>query len=325
MTSAERRKPRPAAAVGSSRGLRRRLSAWRDAHLYSLLSSFGRIGGRPWGTLLTVGVIAVALALPMCLLLLLDEVARFSGGLRDSREIALFLVADGDEAGASALATRLEADPRLAAVQTRSPDQGLAELRAVPDLTDALAVLEHNPLPWVLLATPAAGVDETALVAELQQLDGVEFVQHDAQWRQRLGAWITLGQRFAEVVAALLALGALLVVGNTVRLDIQGRAEEIATLRLLGATDGFVRRPFLYLGAWYGLLAGLLALLLTGLARGALQAPVAALIASYHGDFALAPIPPGHAAGLLAGAVALGWIGAFLAVGHHLRHAEGSE
>jgi cell division transport system permease protein len=320
-----RRRRTPAAAPQPGGRRLGRVWAWRDAHLYSLLSSFGRIGTRPWATALTVGVMAIALALPLCLMLVLDEVGRFSGSLRDSRELAVFLQPDADQAAAEVLAAELAADPRLSSLQLRSPEQGLEELRAVQDLAGALDVLEQNPLPYVLLATPAAGIDEAALVSELRARPEADFVQHDAQWRQRLSGWLALGQRFAQVVAALLALGVLLVVGNTVRLDIHGRADEIATLRLLGATDGFVRRPFLYLGAWYGALAGVFALLLALAARGALEPAVASLVSSYSGDFALATLRADYALLLLCGSIALGWIGAYLAVGHHLRHVEGSE
>lgn len=310
---------------GPGQRWRGRLRAWRDAHLYGLLSSLGRIGSRPWATLLTIGVIAVALALPLCLRLVLDEIARFSGSLRDAREIALFLDPALDDAAAEALAARLEPDPRIATLERRSPEQGLAELASVPDLADALAALDENPLPQVLLVRPAAGSDEAALVATLRALPETDFVQHDAEWRRRLSAWLVLGQRFADVVALLLALGALLVVGNTVRLDISGRADEIVTLRLLGATDGFVRRPFLYLGSCYGLLAALLAVALTLAARQALAAPLGELVSVYHGDFRLAPLSLRHVGVLFSAALALGWLGAYLAVGHHLRHAEGIE
>jgi cell division transport system permease protein len=310
---------------GPGRRWQGRLRALRDAHLYGLLSSLGRIGSRPWATLLTVGVIAIALALPLCLRLLLDELGRLETSLRDPREVALFLDPALDEAGAAALAERLRADQRIAAVERRSPEQGLAELASVPDLADALAALDHNPLPPVLLASPTAGVDTAALVAELRAIPGVDLVQHDAEWRRRLGAWLALGQRFADVVALLLALGALLVVGNTVRLDIQGRADEIVTLRLLGATDGFVRRPFLYLGSCYGIAAALLAVALALAVRQALAGPVGDLVSTYHGDFALAPLALRHVGVLFSAALALGWLGAYLAVGHHLRHAEGIE
>jgi cell division transport system permease protein len=127
------------------------------------------------------------------------------------------------------------------------------------------------------------------------------------------------------VVAGLLALGVLLVVGNTVRLDVQGRAEEIATLRLLGATDGFVRRPFLYLGIWYGVLGASFALAIALVVRALLQQPVGALLDAYQNDFRLAPLAPLTVLLLFSAALALGWLGAYLAVGHHLRHAESSE
>jgi cell division transport system permease protein len=300
------------------------LAAWRDAHLYSLLSSLGRTAARPWATALTVGVIAIALALPLCLLLVLDEVGRFAGTLSDSREVAVFLLPDTDADAAAALAAALEADPRLTSVQLRSPDAGLEELRGLQDLSGALDVLGQNPLPWVVLATPA-GAHEEAVVAHLAALPQTDFVQHDAHWRQRLGAWLSLGRRFTEVVAGLLALGVLLVVGNTVRLDVQGRAEEIATLRLLGATDGFVRRPFLYLGAWYGVLGAAFALGIALAVRALLLQPVAALLDAYQNDFSLAPLAAQTVLLLFSAALALGWLGAYLAVGHHLRHAENSE
>jgi len=297
-------------------------AAWRDAHLYSLASSLGRLGSRPLGNVLTLGVMALALALPLCLTLLLGDLEKLSGSLRDSREIAVFLKPGADEAAAAALAETWRADPRVAGVELRSPAQGLAELRSMRDLDEALAALDANPLPWVLVFTPVAGSDDAALAAALGELPLADFVQHDAQWRERLAAWLDLGRRLAAVVAALLGLGVLLVVGNTVRLEIQGRADEIAIQRLLGATDGFVRRPFLYYGLCQGLLAGLLALGVAALARQALQPAVGALVASYGGEFSLALPGLAQVAGVLLGGAALGWAGAFLAVGQHLRRAE---
>jgi cell division transport system permease protein len=317
----------PARRVAAERvdGRRRGgIAAWRDAHLHSLLSSLGRTAARPWATALTVGVIAIALALPLCLLLVLDEVGRFAGTLSDSREVAVFLLPETSAEEAEALAEQLAADPRITSLQLRTPEAGLEELRGLQDLSGALDVLGQNPLPWVLLATPN-GADEQAVVGDLAALPQTDFVQHDAHWRQRLGAWLELGRRFAEVVAGLLALGVLLVVGNTVRLDVQGRAEEIATLRLLGATDGFVRRPFLYLGAWYGMLGALFALAIALVVRALLQQPVGALLDAYQNDFNLAPLAPATVLLLFSAALALGWLGAYLAVGHHLRHAESSE
>ena len=161
--------------------------------------------------------------------------------------------------------------------------------------------------------------DEAGLVATLQRLPETDLLQHDAAWRQRLQGWLGFGARLAWVLAALFGLGALLVVGNTVRLDIQSRREEIGVLQLLGATDGFIRRPFLYLGAWYGLAAGALAIALLAAVGMALRVPLAELAASYGSGFALAGIDLRWTLLVLAGATALGWLGAGLVTGHFLR------
>lgn len=310
---------KPPAARRDGPSIGERLGAWRDLHLYSLLSSLGRLIQRPWATLLTVGVMAVALALPLCLALILGNVERVSGSFREAREVSVFLEPGLQTAAVDAARERVQRLPGVEEVLLRTPDEGLTEFRQMADFAGALALLEENPLPAVLVVTPQPATDAAALADTLRDLPEADFVQHDAEWRARLGAWLGFGRRLTMLAATLLGLGALLVVGNTVRLDIQGRAEEIQTVQLLGATDGFVRRPFLYLGAWYGALAALLALALALAARYALQAPVTQLVESYGSAFELRGIEPLSALGVLAGAMALGWLGAWLAAGHHLR------
>jgi cell division transport system permease protein len=295
---------------------------WLDHHLYSFVSSLGRFVRRPWATLLTIGVMAVALALPLGLWLVLDNVQRFAGSAQESRRIDVFLAEGGDAARARALAEELAAREDVAAVEAVAPAEGLAQLRAVDGLgeaIDALALADpaDNPLPWLLQVVPAG--DELRVADTLRALPEAALVQHDAQWRQRLDGWLRFGGRVAWVLAALLGLGALLVVGNTVRLDIQSRREEIGVLQLLGATDGFIRRPFLYLGAWYGLAAGALALGLLAAAGAALRAPLAELAASYGSGFALAGFDAARTLAVLLGATALGWLGAGVVTGHFLR------
>jgi cell division transport system permease protein len=218
---------------------------------------------------------------------------------------------------ANALAAELRSRHDVASITVRSPAEGLAEFRKMSDLAPALDVVEGNPLPPVLLIEPAD--DGGALATSLKALPEVEIVQHDAVWRERLSAWLAFGERIAWILAGLLGAGALLVVGNTVRLDIQNRSDEIGVLQFLGATDGFVRRPFLYLGAIYGLAAGVMALVLLALAEMALQPALARLITSYGGDFRLEGPGPAGIGALLAGPLLLGWLGAWLATGHHLR------
>ncbi len=315
---AKRHKP-PAAARIEEGGFFKRMRAWREQHLYSLVSSLGRFFQRPFATLLTVGVMAIAIALPLGLGLALKNVAHFSGSLDASRNVGVFLKIDITPDQAQKLATELRARPDVASVLVKTPEQGLAEFRAMSDLADALDTLDHNPLPTVLTVMPR---DDGDAVAELLRQRGeVDEVQHDAVWRQRLDAWLAFGSRLTGIVAVLLGLGVLLVVGNTVRLDIGARREEIGILQHLGATDGFVRRPFIYLGAWYGLASGALALGLLAVAGALLQPRLDSLVASYGSRFDLVGAGWEGAVSVLAVATAIGWVGAWLATGHHLRQA----
>ena len=290
---------------------------WLDQHLYSVVSSLGRAVRRPWATLLTVGVMAVAFALPLGLWLALQNVGHFAGDVQQSREIDLFLTPETPVARAQALADTLRARDDVASVELRTPDQGLAEFRQRSGLADSLDLLDGNPLPALLVVVPEG--DEARLVAALEALPETDLLQHDAAWRERLTGWMGFGERLTWVLAALFGLGALLVVGNTVRLDIQSRREEIGVLQLLGASDGFIRRPFVYLGAWYGLAAGALALGLLTLAALALRDPLAALARSYGSPFVLSGLDPLGAALVVLAATIVGWLGAWLVTGHFLR------
>jgi cell division transport system permease protein len=297
--------------------------AWLDHHAYSFVSSLGRVVRRPWATLLTIGVMAVALALPLGLWVVLDNIARFGGEVQQSREIAVFLKPELGLDRAQALAADLRGRNDVAGVEVKTPDEGLKELRDRGGLGDAIDALGDNPLPSVLIVTPRG--DETALAESLSALPEADQVQHDAQWRKRLDGWLRFGGRVVWVLGLLLGLGALLVVGNTVRLDIQSRREEIGVLQLLGASDGFIRRPFLYLGAWYGLAAGALALGLLTLAAWSLRAPLADLAATYGSRFVLAGFAPQASIGIVVGAALLGWFGAGIVAGHFLRQTRPTE
>lgn len=299
------------------------IGTWFDHHLYSFLASLGRVLRKPWSTVLTVGVMAVALALPLGLWLVLQNVERFAGDVEQSRRINLFLKPDIGLERARALTEQLRGRGDVADVVWKTPEQGLSELRQRSGLGEAIAAVDGNPLPSLLVVTPKG--DETLLAESLQALPETDLVQRDAVWRQRLDGWLRFGNRVAWVLAALLGLGALLVVGNTVRLDIQSRRDEIGVLQLLGATDGFIRRPFLYLGAWYGLAAGALALALLTATNFALQAPLATLAESYGSRFALSGFDLRQASIVLLAATLLGWLGAGLVANHFLRQTRPTE
>lgn len=302
-----------------------RLGVWWHHHLHSVVFSLGRAWRKPWATLLTIMVMALALALPLGLSIALDNLKHFTGSVQQSRDINVFLKTDVDAAAAQALASELQAREDVEAVQLRTPEQGLAELREQSGLGEAIDALDDNPLPALLVVTPQAQADDARLARALGTLPQADLVQHDALWRTRLEAWLQFGARLVNVLSVLLGLGAVLVVGNTVRLDIQARRDEIGVLQLLGASDGFIRRPFLYLGAWYGLGAGLLALVLIAAAGAALAGPLAALSHSYGSPFALKGLDLLHSSVVLLAIVVVGWLGAWLVTGHFLRQTRPTE
>ena len=204
----------------------------------------------------------------------------------------MFLKPGLGAAAVAGLDSELRARADVAVVALRTPQQGLAELSAMQGFGPGLAALADNPLPYVLVVTPRAGLDARAgqaLVDALRALPAADRVQDNSAWRGRLDALLTLGRRAVLLLGALLALAALLVVGNSVRQDIQAHAEEVAVLRLVGASSGFVRRPYLYAGICYGFGSGVVAVVLALLLEVALAGPVAMLATEWGGSDCISP------------------------------------
>lgn len=297
------------------------LAVWRGQHAWCLRDSLRQMGRRPLGTALTIVVMGLALALPLAFYLLLANVQHLATALGDSQSVNVFLKTGATAADAERLATNLRARADVGAVTLRTPQQGLAELAAMQGFGDALKSLPDNPLPFVLLVDPRTGSDRAQveqMVAATRALPQVDLVQDNGQWRARLDALLALGRRVTVLLAVLLGAAAVLVIGNTVRLDIRSRANEIAVQQLVGASAAFVRRPYLYEGAWYGLAAGAVAVGLVLLLEAVLAAPVRDLVASYadrlhFGGLSWATLGVGWAI-----AIVLGWLGALVASSRHL-------
>ncbi len=291
-------------------------------HAQTALFSLGRLYRTPVASLMTAAVIGIAFAMPAGLYLLVDNLQQLGQRWDGSASLSLFLKQDIREERAHNLAERLRTWPEIASVQLVTPDQALAEFRELSGFGDALDALESNPLPGVLTVKPSAGHGDAEqsgfLQDKLGRLPEVEIAQLDLQWVKRFGTMMEIAQRGILLVGSLLALAVLLTVGNTIRLDIFNRREEIEVSKLIGATNAFIRRPFLYSGLWYGLIGAGLAWLLVELAFWQLRGPVRQLAGLYQSEFALATFGLTEAFLLLLLGILLGLAGSWLAVGRHL-------
>ena len=310
-----------------SRGIRtkaRPVASWREHHGWSAAASLRRLMSRPVGTLLTVAVMAIALALPLTFYLLLGNLQKMGDALGQNQTISVFLQPGQSVSSADMMAKKLRERSEVAGVKLKSPDQGMDELAKMQGFSGALHTLDVNPLPFVLEVQPKADASADSvdhLVADMRGMSGVDQVQDGGTWRQRLEALLGVGERIVMILAGLLAVAVLLVVGNTVRVDIASRHEEIGVLMLVGASRAFVRRPYLYAGIWYGLFAGMLAVGFAVLVELALAEPVQRLGQVYAGKLQVDVLPIWLLAAVPVAAAVLGWLGARLVSAWQLRKA----
>jgi cell division transport system permease protein len=234
------------------------------------------------------------------------------------------LKSDVTEEAAGRAARAIEQRDDVAGVTVIDREAALAEFRAHSGFGEALDALDANPLPFTLVVHPASGIetDVEALAAAVAGLPEAELVQVDTAWVTRLRAMLALADRLVDFATVLLGLAVAIVVGNTIRLEINNRSVEIEVTKLVGGTDGFIRRPFLYLGLWYGLAGAALALAVVGIGLLLLGPPVRALAGLYGSDFALGGLSLTESGLLLGGGAFLGWAGAGLAAARHLRAIE---
>jgi cell division transport system permease protein len=295
-------------------------------HAQTLVGSLGRIVKQPFATLMTMGVVAVALALPLFLNLLLQNARTVTGNWNDAFDLSVYMDNRAGAARVQSLAKQLRQREDVAAVRIITADQAMAEFRNDSGFGKALDALSENPLPDTLVVTPTLAASTAqgteALKAAIAAQAGVQTVQLDTGWVKRLRAILDIARRVILLTGALLGAGVVLIVGNTIRLDILNRRAEIEVMKLVGASDGFARRPFLYGGIWYGLGGGLMALILVGVAAALLARPVESLAKLYGSEFHLRGL--GFSAGVmvLGLAVALSWLGSWLAATRHIRAIE---
>jgi cell division transport system permease protein len=303
------------------------IGAYFSRHAQVLVGSLGRILHQPFATLMTMGVIAVALALPLFLSLLLQNARLATGNWNEAYDLSVYVDKKAGSARVQSIARQLRLRGDVATVRIISADQALAEFRSDSGFGKALDVLGgENPLPDTLVVTPSLTASTPqgtqTLKNAIAEMNDIQTVQIDTDWIKRLHAILGLLRRVVLLAGVLLGVGIVLIVSNTIRLDILNRRAEIEVMKLVGASDGFARRPFLYSGVWYGLGGGVLALILVGVASVVLARPVAQLAFLYHSDFRLEGLKMLSGLSVLGLAVALSWVGSWLAATRHIRAIE---
>ncbi|MBS0365724.1 MAG: cell division protein [Proteobacteria bacterium] len=301
------------------------LAVYGARHLQALLGSLGRLARSPLSTLMTLSVLGLALALPVALYLFALNAQAATGNFSSAIDMSVYFKTDTPLAKAQQLAQAARQRGDIEAVVLIPADQGLAEFRTYSGFGDALQALKENPLPHVLHVRPRAGAGASTVENLRRYFSAwpeVDLVQADAQWVMRFNAILEVLRRLLLIVAMLLGLGVVAVIGNTIRLEIQSRRAEIEVTKLVGGSNAFVRRPFLYTGVLYGLGGALLALGMVVLAIVLLQQPVAQLAHLYGSQYLLRGLLLPEVAALLGAGAALGWLGAWVASARHLRAIE---
>jgi cell division transport system permease protein len=317
------RKPLPAKRRRTGPSLQDRLHSYLVLQRQTLGEALQRMGRTPFAMAMTILVIAITLALPTSFHLLVKNLRAVGGDLEATNEISLYLKPELPNDAGRKLAERLKNHDQIAETRMVTKETGLAELKAYSGFGEVLATLNFNPLPVVIGIRPKDSLTRPEqvekLVAELKALPEADLVQVDTQWMHRLYAILRVAERSAVVLGVLLGCAVLFIVGNTIRLELYNRREEIIVQKFLGATDRFIRRPFLYTGFWFGFFGSVLAWIIVALMLLVVRAPIRELNALYGGDFSLAFLSIFESLFLIGIACLLGVMGSFVVLVYHLR------
>lgn len=301
------------------------VSIWAGRHLSTSVGALGRLVRQPFSSLMIVLVIAVTLALPAAINLVVKNARAMSGSWDNALDFAVYLEQDlsvGDAEGLGRLiAQRADVD----AVEVITSEEALAEFKQQSGFGEALDQLPDNPLPHTLVVRPSAGNTSASLILlqeEIGNLPETEYVQADTDWVQRFHAILDIVRQAIAIGAALLGIAIVVIIGNTIRLDIENRREEIEVTKLIGASNAFVRRPFLWTGFWYGLFGGLLALALVRYGLFLLEGPVAKLSGLYQSNIAISSLGIEESGAIIGIGVLLGLFASWFTTARHMRRIE---
>jgi len=301
-----------------------RISAYLLHHLKSLLFSLDKIYQAPTTTIMTVAVIGITLSLPGGFYLFLKNIDAIAGDFRSSSQIGLYLDLDIGEKQARALEKQIAKMENVTSTRFISRELSLEEFRQNSGFGNSIDTLSSNPLPHTIIVEPDEADTFTIrnLLNSLQAMPEVEIAKLDTEWLERLYTIIEIAKRSVIIITILFAFAVLLIIGNTIRLDIQNRYQEIIVTKLIGATDAFIRRPFLYGGVWYGLLGGIISWLIVEIGYLAIAGPLERLNLLYQSDMELITFSFHDFIILITSSTLLGLAGSWIAVARHLNQIE---
>ena len=301
------------------------VSIWFLLHVSTCIGALGRLARQPFASLMTVLVIAVTLALPASMHLVIKNAQSIGNNWENALDFSVYLQSNVALNDANRLASLIEQRADVAHVTVISAQEALEEFKSASGFGSALDHLQNNPLPHTLIVRPSGANTEQSMILlheELGNLPESDLVQIDTVWVQRFHAILDILRRAIAIGAGLLGVAIVVIIGNTIRLDIQNRREEIEVTKLIGASNAFVRRPFLYSGFWYGLGGGLLALGLVGYGLYALEQPVRRLAGLYNSTFSVLDLNLSESFIIIGIGVLLGLAGSWLAAARHMRRIE---
>jgi len=296
------------------------------SHVRQALASLGELWRQPLASLMTIGVLGLSITLPSTLYIMVKNTEKITAGWDQASEISLFLKPDINAASSQQLVARLNSWSEIDSVVYIPADDALKEFQHLSGLGDAIAYLEKNPLPDVVLVTPsekhASPTAAKALLDKLRQQREVDIGKLDIEWLERLYAVIDIARDLVTLIGLLLFIAVVLIIGNTIRLNILNKYDEIVVMKLVGATDAFIHRPFLYTGFWYGLLGGLMAWFAVIIILWWMDSSISTFAAMYQKDFNITGLTGSALLTMLGLSVLLGLLGSLISVQRHVREIE---
>jgi cell division transport system permease protein len=300
-----------------------KFKAYLINHAHSLFSSLGRLSRTPFTSTMTILVLAISIALAGCFYIVVANMQQLTGNLQASNQMSLFLKDQVDQSTAQKLAQELERHANVASVKFISKTQAMDEFRLNSGFGDALNALGYNPLPHIIEIKPKDVLSSRealdGLLAEFKQMEQVDFVQVDMQWVERLQAIMRIASRGVTVVGLLLGFAVTFITGNTIRLELHNRQDEVFISKLVGATNAFIQRPFLYTGFWLGFISGFSAWLIITIMLLILEGPVEQLSSLYNSSFQLLYLSFSEFILLLMMSSCLAVLGSWMVLNYQLR------